>query len=63
MRVFKTVHYFLMEYQSGSVLDHDHEMDEVKWVSMDEAQALMGFKGAQDVLKRAQSQINTMSAS
>src|SRR5690349_6603367 len=30
--VFKTVHYFLMEYLSGSEADHDHEMEEVRWV-------------------------------
>ena len=62
-RVFKTVHYFLMEYESGSEFEHDHEMDEVKWVSIEEAIALMGYKGAQDVLRRAQTRLHTLSAS
>jgi 8-oxo-dGTP pyrophosphatase MutT (NUDIX family) len=56
VRVFKVVHYFLMEYQSGSETDHDHEMDEVKWVSLDEAISLMGYKGAKDVLTRARAE-------
>lgn len=57
VRVFKVVHYFLMEYQSGSETDHDHEMDEVKWVSLDDAIGLMGYKGAKDVLSRAKSRL------
>lgn len=59
VRVFKAVHYFLMEYQSGSEADHDHEMTEVRWVSLSEAISLMGYKGAQDVLKRAQAQLES----
>ncbi len=58
----KTVHYFLMEYESGSEFEHDHEMDEVKWVSIEEAIGLMGYKGAQDVLRRAQTRLHTLSA-
>jgi 8-oxo-dGTP diphosphatase len=53
MRVFKTVHYFLFEYVSGSTDDHDHEMSEARWVKPDEALSLLAFKGAQDVLRRA----------
>ena len=62
IRVFKTVTYFLMEYVAGNELDHDHEMDEVKWVSIDEAIGLMGYKGAQDVLRRAQTSLDAMQA-
>src|SRR5689334_14317844 len=30
MRIFKTVSYFLMEYDSGDETQHDHEMEEVR---------------------------------
>lgn len=53
VRVFKSVHYFLMAYESGSEAEHDHEMEEVRWMPIDEAIAMMGFKGAKDVLTRA----------
>jgi 8-oxo-dGTP diphosphatase len=53
VRVFKTVHYFLMEYESGSEADHDHEMEAVRWVSLDDAIDLMGYQGAKDVLREA----------
>jgi 8-oxo-dGTP pyrophosphatase MutT (NUDIX family) len=53
MRVFKTVHYFLLEYVSGSEANHDHEMEDVRWCSLDEAMGFLGYKGAKDVLARA----------
>jgi 8-oxo-dGTP pyrophosphatase MutT (NUDIX family) len=57
VRVFKSVYYFLMEYESGSEAEHDHEMEEVKWASIDDAVALMGYKGAKDVLQRAKARL------
>ena len=31
-RIFKIVQYFLMEYVSGDIADHDWEMEEVEWL-------------------------------
>jgi 8-oxo-dGTP pyrophosphatase MutT (NUDIX family) len=53
MRVFKSVYYFLMEYESGSETQHDSEMEDVRWVPIDEAIELMGYKAAKDVLVRS----------
>jgi 8-oxo-dGTP pyrophosphatase MutT (NUDIX family) len=52
VRVFKQVHYFLMEYEAGSETQHDAEMEEVRWVPLEEAVELLAYKGAQDVVKR-----------
>ncbi len=54
VRVFKEVHYFLMEYVAGSVRDHDFEMDEVRWAPIDEALSLLAYEGARAVVRRAQ---------
>lgn len=43
-RIHKTVHYFLMEPIGGSLEDHDHEFEEVRWVSFVEAHALLSFE-------------------
>ncbi len=43
VRIHKTVHYFLMEAIGGDLADHDHEFDEVRWVGVAEAEALMSF--------------------
>ncbi len=32
VKIKKTVHYFLMEYVSGEITDHDWEMENVEWL-------------------------------
>lgn len=58
--VFKSVYYFLMAYESGSEAEHDHEMEAVRWATFDEAIELVAYKGAKDVLRRAQTRVNDM---
>lgn len=57
VRVFKEVTYFLMEYVEGSIEHHDHEMDEVRWVSIDDALTLLAYEGARSVVRRAQTML------
>jgi len=52
-RIFKIVYFFLMEYLSGNVADHDHEVDECRWVPIEEAIGLMRFKDEKEVLSKA----------
>lgn len=58
VRVFKEVHYYLMEYVSGSERDHDVEMDEVRWVPIDQALRLLAYDGARNVVRRAQAALD-----
>src|SRR5215211_6358669 len=53
VRYHKFVHLYLMEYRSGEVTDHDHEVEESRWVSIDEALQMLEFKGERDVVERA----------
>jgi 8-oxo-dGTP pyrophosphatase MutT (NUDIX family) len=48
----KTVHFYLMEYLSGSTEDHDHEVDEVGWFSLKEAEARMTYPTEQTILQK-----------
>src|SRR3989344_9145654 len=52
-KVFKIVQYFLMEYVSGDVADHDWEMEEVEWLSFEAACEKLEFSGQKRVLKQA----------
>ncbi len=52
-RIFKKVVYFLMEYVSGDVKNHDFEMEEVEWVSYNEAIKRLGFENDRKVLRKA----------
>jgi 8-oxo-dGTP diphosphatase len=37
IRFHKFVHFYLLQYRSGKVTDHDHEVAEARWVSVEEA--------------------------
>ena len=41
---FKTVYYFLMEYVSGDIADHDNEMMAVEWLPTDEVGKRLTYK-------------------
>ncbi len=53
MRVYKRVYYFLMEYESGSITEHDHEMEDVRWAGIDEALDLLAYDGAKRMVQQA----------
>ncbi len=46
----KTVHYFLMEYESGDINMHNWEVDEVYWMPIDEAIKKITFKSDREIL-------------
>lgn len=52
-RVFKIVYFFLMEFTSGEVTDHDDEVDECRWFPINEAIRLMKYEDEKGILKKA----------
>lgn len=48
-RVFKIVSFFLFRYRSGSVRDHDHEVEAVEWVPLAEAPERLSYRGERAV--------------
>lgn len=52
-RIQKTVHYYLMEPVGGSISDHDHEFEEVRWFALAEAESVMRFRTERDIVARA----------
>lgn len=57
-KIFKVVFYFAMKYKSGNIKDHDREMQEVMWVSFDQAFEVLTFKNDTDLLTKALKIIN-----
>lgn len=53
VKIFKMVNYFLMEYVSGDIVNHDFEMEEVGWFKFEEAKEKLNFHGAKKVLEKA----------
>ena len=58
VRVFKRVYYFLIEYLSGDEQVHDREMEDVRWLPIDEAIETVAYRETQSVLRRAQTMLN-----
>jgi 8-oxo-dGTP diphosphatase len=60
VRYHKFVHFYLMEYKSGDVSQHDHEVEEARWVSFEEALELLDFKSEREVAEKARAMIEAM---
>jgi len=60
VRYHKFVHFFLMKYVSGEVADHDHEVNDARWVETGKALELIAFKSEREVLEQAATSILRM---
>jgi 8-oxo-dGTP pyrophosphatase MutT (NUDIX family) len=57
VRFHKFVHFFLLRFTSGDVSDHDHEVNEARWVEIGGAVGMLAFKGERAVVERAREMI------
>ena len=51
-RVRKTVHFFLCDYLGGSTEDHDHEVDEARWIAISGARKELTYPGERALIDR-----------
>ena len=56
-RIPKVVSFFLFEYVSGDPADHDHEIEEARWMSLEQAATELSYKGERDMVARALSRL------
>lgn len=52
-RFHKFVHFFLLEYLGGDVRDHDHEVDEARWVAIGDAERMLAFESERKAMRKA----------
>jgi 8-oxo-dGTP pyrophosphatase MutT (NUDIX family) len=52
-RIFKRVVFFLFKYRSGDVSDHDREVEEVRWMPLEEAAHALTYAGEREMVSRA----------
>ena len=62
VRFHKFVHLFLLEYASGDVADHDHEVDEARWVPLADAAAMLAFESERKAMREAAALVETSPA-
>lgn len=56
-RVLKVVAFYLLRYRSGSVRDHDDEVDSAEWVALEEAVTRLSYKGEREMAATALSRV------
>ncbi len=60
-RVFKVVSFFLVRYRRGRIgelpPEHAHEVAEARWLPLEEAPALLAYKGERDMALEALSRL------
>ena len=52
-RIHKTVHFYLMKYIDGDVVDHDDEVREARWIEINGALEMLAFATERSVVKKA----------
>jgi len=57
VRVFKTVGFYLCDYVSGDTADHDHEVDEARWMPLERARTELSYPGEREIIERALSKV------
>ena len=53
VRFHKRVHFYLMRYKGGDTSDHDWEVNEARWVPIEEAETQLAFDNERRVMQSA----------
>jgi 8-oxo-dGTP pyrophosphatase MutT (NUDIX family) len=51
--IHKVVRFFLFDYRSGDLADHDHEIEDAHWMGLAEAAERLTYDGEREMVKRA----------
>ncbi len=52
-RIAKAVEFFLFAYLSGELEDHDEEVEEARWMPLQDAQRSLSYPGEREMVQRA----------
>jgi 8-oxo-dGTP pyrophosphatase MutT (NUDIX family) len=59
IRIHKFVHFFLFNYLAGDPKDHDREVNEARWVEIDQALSQLHFESEKNVVQKAKELLRT----
>jgi 8-oxo-dGTP pyrophosphatase MutT (NUDIX family) len=58
IRYHKFVYFYLLRYKAGDVRDHDHEVNEARWVNIDDAIEMLAFANEKKIMEKAKELIS-----
>jgi 8-oxo-dGTP pyrophosphatase MutT (NUDIX family) len=56
-QIAKRVAFYVFEYRSGDVADHDREIEEARWMPLEEAAQTLTYTGERQMVERALSRL------
>jgi 8-oxo-dGTP pyrophosphatase MutT (NUDIX family) len=56
-RITKVVRFYLFEYRDGDLADHDHEVEEARWMPLAQAARELSYAGEREMVQRAMSRV------
>jgi len=51
-RIDKTVHFYLCMFEDGNTSDHDHEVDDARWIALASAHSQLSYPGERALIER-----------
>ncbi len=54
----KRVTFYLFEYRSGDLEDHDHEIEDARWMPLERAASELTYAGEREMVVRALSRLS-----
>jgi 8-oxo-dGTP pyrophosphatase MutT (NUDIX family) len=51
--IAKRVEFFLFEYRDGDPADHDHEVEQARWMPLSQAATALTYSGEREIVARA----------
>ena len=55
--IAKRVRFYLYEYRSGDVSNHDDEIEDARWITLERAQRELTYPGEREMVRRAMSRL------
>jgi len=52
-KIAKTVHFYLCIFEDGDTADHDHEVDDARWMPLEEARRRLSYPGERRMIEQA----------
>ena len=53
IRYHKFIYFYLLRYKAGDVREHDHEVNDARWVNIDDAIKMLAFDNEKKIMEKA----------
>jgi 8-oxo-dGTP pyrophosphatase MutT (NUDIX family) len=57
--ISKRVTFYLFQYRSGDLADHDHEIEDARWMPLERATQELTYAGEREIVARALSRLSS----